>query len=345
MTNGTPDQNGRDLLLRHLEALRSDLIREFLSTNEIAPLGQTKGETLARAVSALEGGEVPWDRLVAYLDTVEPYGKQHVVLYDTEAPLDDWTEEAVSDLVEESGLADIRDNPQPLAAPDEMQLSSISLGANFLEVYAIARRVLRQRRLDLDNTLAPDPSIEAVVYELVPIRSWVRLQVNLSHGRASIHMSQLDRKADYRALLDDFTGLVSSWFPVDALRPIDLAKAVKSLHEAWESGEKDASPQKLQYESPDGIHSSLSSSTRQQAVLGQTTELDEAAERMKQSGVGSGANLYFLSTADGSQVPNNPIDDPVHVEVIVRDERVNFRRPVRPEDLDYVIRRIRVHAS
>jgi hypothetical protein len=346
MTNGIPNQSERDLLLRHLEALRSDLIRELLRAQAVKPLGTTKAETLERALSAINQGEISWDALVAYLDSIEPFGKQHVMLYETDGELTDWTEESVATIIADAGLENLWQVNQPIAAPDEMQLSSIGVTDGQLEVYAISRRSYLKRRNDLDNTGTVDnPDIETIAYERVPVRGWVRMVVDLGSGRVSIHMSQLGRKADYQMLLEDFLRLIETWFPVGGLETIDLGKAVKSLHEAWENGEYEASPQKLQYESPDGIQSSLSSSTRKQAVLGQAIGLDEAAKKMKETGAGAGANLYFQSSSEGAPAAQNPIDDPVHVEIVVSDGRINFRRPVRAEDLDYVMRRIRVHAG
>lgn len=346
IANGVPDSNERELLLRHLEALRSDRIKDFLRLREVGPLGTTKAESLERAFRALDQGEIPWDALVEYLDSIEPFGKQHVKLFATDGELNGWDEESIKALVEEAGLGDIWQGKQPIAAPEQMQLSSVQVNDGRLEIYAISRRSYLKRRDDLDNIgTAGNPNIETIAYERVPIRGWVRMQVNLGNGEVSIHMAQLARKADYRSLLQDFLVLIEPWFPIGALAPINLGKAVKSLHEAWDNGEHEASPQKLQYDTPHGIQSSLSSSTQKQSVLGQSPILDEVATKMKETGAGAGANLYFQGANDGAPANGNPIDEAVHVEIIVPDERVNFRRPVRLEDLDYVMRRIRVHAG
>jgi hypothetical protein len=342
-----PTAEQRELLVTHLEALRSDQIREFLRRNQVGPLGRTKEEAVAQAKEALGTPDLPWDALIAYLDEIEPYGKQHVVLMRAIGDaLRDWSEESVEQTMHEAGLEELWQQDQPLAAPDEIQLSSVRWLDGQLEVYAISRRLVRKRRLDLDDeAFQGNRRLEAVVYERVPVRSWVRLHADPGSGRVSVHMAQLTRKSDYQALFDDFMQLISGWFPVEHLEPINLGRAVKRLHEAWEAGRHEASPQKLEYESADGIHSSLSSSTRQQSVLGQTDELDEAAERMRDSGPGAGANLYFLGTDDDGPNGANPIEDPIHVEIVVREDRINFRRPVSAEALDYILRRIRLHAG
>ena len=66
-----------DLIINSLMSLRKDKIHEFLSAYRLRGYG-TKANKRETLLEALATGKLVYAHIVAYLDQIEPWGKQHI---------------------------------------------------------------------------------------------------------------------------------------------------------------------------------------------------------------------------------------------------------------------------
>jgi hypothetical protein len=338
----------RELLLTQFGALRSDEIRDFMRDKGIGPLRGRKDELIDRVAQALRKREVEvnWEGLIDFLDGVEPYNKQHVILYKVSAETGrDWQDsEMVAALLREHGLGELWQSRVPLAAPEQVTLSSVRLDDGVLEIYAIARRSYPVRRKDREEGLMDEPRFEARVYENVQVRTWIRLRWMLASGEASLHIAQLPRKGIYEATREEFFGLLRGWFPVDVFDPLNLSQAVSRLEEAEINGAPEARVQAVGHNSRGGLRSNISSGAAEQSVFGESSDYDDALKTLHDAGPGSGGSFYFLPPAAGGPA-GTPLSDEIHVVIVVKDDRINFPQPTNEDHLNHVLRRVRILAT
>ncbi len=70
-----------DLILNSLMSLRKEKIQQLLESHGLKGSG-TKANQRETLLKALSDGKLREPQIVAYLDAIEPWGKQHVFLYD-----------------------------------------------------------------------------------------------------------------------------------------------------------------------------------------------------------------------------------------------------------------------
>lgn len=339
----------RGLLLAHLGAWRIAEIKEFMIRHNIAGRAGTKPELLERVEDALRTVDVSNVDLTTYLDELEPGNKQHVILLAAaEAAGEEWgSAEHVQTKLRAAGLEDRWQRTVPLVAPDDLEVSSVSLDQDgVLEVYAVNRRLHLSRREDLDRDDVDRGGINIVehAYEKIYIRAWCRLRWNTVAGTAALHVSQLPSQQLYSDVQVAFWDRVNSFLPQRTFTSIDLSRAVSQLHEL----EKDSPPgearlQAVQYVSHGQRRAQFSSVSGSQSLLNENAAMDTSMETWRSNGRGAGGNFYFLPGSTTSR-PGNPLVSEVHVHILVKDSRVNFPLPNEPGDLDYVLSRIRALA-
>ena len=84
-----------DKIFQYFMTLKSDLIREFLSGKDLQKSG-TKSDLAELISKYLQDGDITYSDLVNYLDTVTPYMKQHIHIFDgpESRVLDSWRDPA-----------------------------------------------------------------------------------------------------------------------------------------------------------------------------------------------------------------------------------------------------------
>lgn len=142
----------RDALLDFVLALRKSHIRDLLKAVDL-PVSGTKSDLRSRLQEALDNGGLALERLVDFLDTLAPWGKQHVFLYD--GPRFDirrWKEPShVQGLLKQHRLGKLFNARLPLVLPDELTLSSVTHSDGRLRVTAIQKRDYSERAPDYDE--------------------------------------------------------------------------------------------------------------------------------------------------------------------------------------------------
>lgn len=341
----------RALLLSQLGALNAREVREFAVQHDLPRAGKKKDELLETIAAALhDRGGPSWKELVLYLDQVEPYGRQHVYAYKPDGAFQDWGDrQFLEDKLQAAGQIALLDTPTALAAPAAVTLGSITLDEDgVLGIQAISKRTYLRRRAELDEEVdgdaLPGQNTVARVYEEVSARSWVRLRCETESGACSVHVAQLERKGDYEAVFEEFKDLIAGWFPVDLLQPIYLSRGIARLQEEYEADPDNAvvRVQASEYTSRGGRHGSISSARARQGVVGESAALNNAVTAMRESGPAATGNFYFRRQADHAQ---SPLGKDLHVTCVVKDNRINVRRPTEPAELSWVLGRIRHYSG
>src|SRR5581483_7741069 len=146
------DPADRDLLIDFLISLRLDRVRTFLQQNGVAHSG-TRPELRDRLAEALDDGSVTTDAIVLFLDDVEPWGKQHVLVYRAPARKPThWTDPARARRTLLAGtLGELVDQPLPLVLPETLRVSSIRTHSRGFSVLAVESRAHTERVEELDR--------------------------------------------------------------------------------------------------------------------------------------------------------------------------------------------------
>jgi hypothetical protein len=342
-----PPQFQRDLLLKQLAAMRADYVRTLMRENDVKGLSNNKPQLLAEVDKALRENRLAWDTLIEFLDRHEPYGKQRAFLFEAiDNTHDQWSETALERAVDAGGPGELWNAPVPIAAPDELTLSSVGVQDGTFTVLAIGRRTFRRRVEELEAQVeVPRAGLEVRLYEYVDIRGWVRLELNLATGAAQIRGVHLPQQTVQLQLFEDFRDLLDPWFPLAAFAPLDLAKAIKALHaDERTNTPHEALVQAVGYDDPSGLKSAIRSASSTQSVSGHGTTMDSAIDAIRSSGHGADGNFYFLPPNAGG-MPNTPLTKAVRAVIYARAGRIDFTKPMEAEELEHVLRRVRVLAS
>jgi hypothetical protein len=343
-----PSQAVQALLLKHLASMRASFVRDLMRDNQIKGLSNNKDKLLDLVRKALKDGELAWDVLIAFLDEREPNGKQRVIMKMAASSRQrDYSVAAIRQALENAGHGDLWNATVPIAAPDELQLSSVGVKDDVLHVVAIGRRTYRRRASELEGEVElPRDDLEVQLYEHVEVRAWVRAELDTRTGALNIRAVSFPQEKAQRELLDDFEATIASWFPVDLFDTLDLRKAIKALHDDECSGAPyEARVQAVGYDDASGRKTSMRSASANQSVNGASPSLQAAIDAVRASGEGADGNFFFLPTAQGGPA-NVPIGaEPVRVGIKAAAGQLDFTKPHEGGELVHVLHRIRVLAS
>ena len=336
-------ENEQSLIVTDLLALRKNQISDFLASVGL-PKSGTKEVLRERIEKALRGGSVTIPQIVEYLDSVVPWGKQHVYLYKGPASsIASWRkEEWVADLLEQHRLGKYLNASLPLVLPDKMKVSSIFHDPNRLRITAVKRRDWWERNPDYDDTgkteEGEDVELRAFVHRVT--RSLVAFEWDLVANNAFLQISQLPRGFDYDEVADEFFKLIEGWLDRSLFSLLDLRPPITKLHALEESGDGETRSHGINYRTLQGRHFEGKSASPTDPLLGEAA-IDAALRAVRKSGVGHLGNFYWTPTNGAATA----LDSEVHVIVVGFRNRVNFPTPNNEETVRYVLSRIRSHCS
>lgn len=169
-----PSNGAQRLLLRQLGSMVADKVRDLMRSNSITGLSNNKPVLIEKVQAALRDGEISWHTLIAFLDANEPNGKQRVQML--KAPTTASAQYSASTLkaaLEAHGSGGVWGAEIAVAAPEELELSSVKVSGTKLVIVAIGRRTYRERVRELEATVdLPRAGLEVQLYEHVEIRGW-----------------------------------------------------------------------------------------------------------------------------------------------------------------------------
>ncbi len=332
----------REALVDFVLALRKSHVQDFLKRVDL-PMSGTKPELRSRLQEALKDGDLAYERLVDFLDSVVPWGKQHVFLY--EGPRGDmqvWKDSGhIQGLLKQHRLGRLFNARLPLVFPEMLTLSSVTYSDGRLRISAVQKREYTER------TPEHDEEKETVDSERVTLKAYVHhvtrtlavFEWDLNANVAMLQITQLQQDGDYEKVAEEFFRLVSPWLDIKQFGALDLRPVIRKLHEIEGNGHAEARSHGIHYQSVRGRRISAHSPSPRDSVLGEAF-IDNAMENVRKHSVGHLGNFYWLPEIKQGAVAN-PLKGDVRVVVVGAKSRVNFPTPNTEDEVRYVLHRVR----
>lgn len=328
------------LIINFLIALNKPEIKKFLYNYNI-PVSGTKSDLYDRIEDALNGHELSYASLVDYIDTVEPWEAQHVILL--KAPMrlprgpKQWrNEKDVRAYLSKYDLADLLNRKLPLILPRTLQLSSIEHCRDTLRVVAVERRDVLKRIDEYDSEgVQPDgSSIEYKAYRRVTTRGLISLEWNFITNEAMIQISQLPTNAGtYEDAVKNFGRLIKKWLDISVFRQIDLRRVVSRFYDHVRDGTLAVRLTGIDYMTVTGRRLAVRSASSKDPLLGANV-IDTALDGVRKNGAGHEGNFYV-----GPIERHLPKE--VHVKILAHKGRLNLTTGNSEEVVRYVLRLVR----
>jgi len=336
-------EDERSSLVDFLVVLKKEYIRDFFGQVGL-PRSGTKEVLKARLEDALSDGSVSYEQVVDVLDTIVPWGKQHVYLFSgPPGKINDWRDPAkLQRRLKRHRLDRYYNARLPLILPDALTLSSIEQSNGRLRITAVQRRdaSLRDATYDEQREIEDGVAVSLRAYVHCLTRTLVAFEWDLDANTAMLQITQLERDTLYEEVASQFLNLVASWLDIEKLfGKVDIRRAIKRLQELEGNGQPEARSHDIQFRSLRGRRLAAFSPGRHHSVRGEA-DIDYAMDRISKKGVGHQGNFYWLPKVNPGPIPN-PLEDEVHVYIVGNKERVNFPTPNSEDVVRYVLQRVR----
>ena len=196
-----PDYSGdeRQALIDFVLALKKSHIQDFLRQVEL-PMSGTKQDLRERFQEAIDEGDLAYEQLVDFLDSVAPWGKQHVLLY--HGPQHDiqvWNDpDHVHGLLKRHRTGKLFNASLPLILADRLTLSSVTHADGRLRITAVQKREYRDRAPEHDEQKEINGKrvfLDAYTGHLT--RTLAAFEWDLKANVAMLQITQLQRDGDY----------------------------------------------------------------------------------------------------------------------------------------------------
>jgi hypothetical protein len=341
---GPPDYSAKEqqALIDFVLALRKSHVQDFLKQVEL-PKSGTKQDLRERVQEALDGGDLTYERLVDFLDSVAPWGKQHVFLYQgPRGDVQEWKDpDHTQRLLKQHRLGKLFNARLPLILPEKLTLSSVTHAEGRLRVTAIEKRDYTERTPEYDEEKEAESGerITLKAYTHHVTRTLAAFEWDLNANVALLQITQLQEEGDYEKLAEQFCQFVKPWLDIKQFGPVDLRPVIRRLHEIEKNGQAEARSHGIDYRSLQGRRISARSPSPQASVLGEQF-LDDAMDSVRKNSVGHLGNFYWLTGKKPGRSAN-PLSGEVHVIIVGAKSRVNFPTPNTEDVVRYVLHRMR----
>ena len=278
-----------------------------------------------------------------FLDSMAPWGKQHVFLYS--GPRNDvqaWKDpDHVQRLLKQHRLGKLFNARHPLILPEKLTLSSVTHAGGRLGVTAVEKREYTERTPEHDEekeTASGERiTLKAYIHHLT--RTLAAFEWDLNANVAMLQITQLQEDGDYEKLADQFIQLVKPWLDIKQFGAVDLRPVIRKLHEIEKNGQAETRSHGIDYRSLQGRRVSARSPSPRASVLGEQF-LDDAMDSVRKNSVGHLGNFYWLAGKKPGP-GTNPLSGEVHVIIVGAKSRVNFPTPNTEDVVRYVLHRMR----
>ena len=277
------------------------------------------------------------------LDSVAPWGKQHVFLYDgPRGEVQTWKDpDHTQRLLKQHRLGKLFNARLPLILPEKLTLSSVMHADGRLRVTAVEKREYTERTPEHDEEKETRSgervTLKAYMHHLT--RTLAAFEWDLNANVAMLQITQLQMEGDYEEVAKQFFQLVRPWLDFKQFGSVDLRPVIRKLHEIEGMGQAEARSHGIHYRSPRGRRISAHSPTPRDSVLGETF-INDAMDSVRKNGVGHLGNFYWLA-GDKPGLVTNALKGDVHVIIVGAKSRVNFPTPNTEDVVRYVLHRVR----
>lgn len=361
-------------IFKYFISLNSNLISEFLKSKDVKSSGSKKN-MIKQLNKELEEGTITHYDLLQYLESVELYGKQHVILYT--GPVSDIekfrNKNEFMKLMEDTEFINYLNASLPISFPRELQIASIIYSENEkLEIYAIEAHYHLERHEEKDSFEVIDgQEIEFRAHTRNLRRGIMVFRWDLVVNNAILQIMQLPRGYSYEKIEEKFSAFIRPLIDLNWFSKIDLSSVISRLHELEESEHPETRSHGLGYKTFGGRSVSAHSPSDRDNLLGGEEFVDSALSNIREDAIGHTGNFYWVTsdeTEDDNEetqpedpeensnderiLPesendsereenNNPLTDEIRTLILASKNRINFSTPHKREELEYVLRRVR----
>ncbi len=342
--SGPEQRSEAEILIDILVGLRVDRVRVF--TDRVGlPRSGTKADLHERATAGFLDGTFSVNDLVDYLDEVEPWGRQHVILLDAEqsASAGLRRSDGIRRRAHDAGLEHLLDRRRRQVLPSELALSAIRADGEVIEIVAVERREYDVREPEYDR-VEPTTAGETIVYKAyrhVVTRGLVTLRWNTATGAAAIHISEGFGRYGYDDAAGRLAALIGDFIDLDRFENKEIGRAIAALHDAERNGTPEVRSHRVGYQSKGGRTVEATSPSTNTSVVGEQV-VDNALTNVAGVSTGRIGNFFWLP-GTGPTSSANPLTDRrgLHMIIIAAASRVHFMVPSDEQSVSYVLQRIR----
>jgi len=176
------------ILIDFVLALQKRHVRDFLKRAGLRSSG-TKPDLREKIQEALQNGDLTYEQVVDFLDSVASWGKQHVILYKgPRGDLRSWKDaDQIQRHLKQHRVGKFLNARLPLILPDELTLSSITHSDGTLRVVAVQKQEYTERTPEHDARKEVDDGalITLKAYKNHVLRALVVFEWNLTTNTAT----------------------------------------------------------------------------------------------------------------------------------------------------------------
>lgn len=336
-------------IFKYFISLNSSLISDFLDTKGIQKTGNKK-TLIKRVRENLEDENITYYDLLLYLESIELYGKQHVILYNGPTNYVEGfrAKNSFMEKMRETDFVSILDNSLPVTFPRDLQIASIIYSENEkLEIYAVEAHYHLERLEEKDNfETVNGQEIEFRAHARSLRRGIVVFRWNLVVNNAILQILQLPRGYSYEKMENRFADSIHSLIDLNLFEKVDLSSVISKLHELEETENPETRSHGLGYKTFGGRSVSAYSSTDNDNLLGSEEFIDSALSDIREDAIGHIGNFYWVPSDEENDNSDNeenvnPLNEEIRTVILAGKKRINFSTPHDKEELEYVIRRVR----
>jgi|694.fasta_scaffold02038_18 hypothetical protein len=329
-------------ILLEFAALTTGQRADFMEAHGLPKSLSKKSDLMARIQEELTKGSISIDQIVAHLDRVVPWGKQHVYLFDgPDISLKSWKKrEWLEQHLKEEAPAFhlLLKKPASIGLPTQWAPASITLSEKpaTLRVSLVRRREWWDAAPELNEqgVTAEGEAVEYRAFIKRFVRNFVAFEWNLDTNQAMLQISQLPREDLYESVRQEFESQVDPWLPARSFRIVPLRNAIRKLLEEEQKGKGKTRTQEYDLQSNLGRSVVARSIDPKVSVFGERT-LDDFLVAFSKNGVQRGGNFFWLPSQ------GSPLDDELRVYLVGSKNRINFTSPSSEPVVRYVLGEIR----
>ena len=318
-------------------------IKERLKDKGVRATKKTKAGFRESLYGALEQAQVTYRDIVGWLDEVDPWRAQQVLLL-RERPqgVGEWPDAAYV----RAQLTGHEHEPCfnatiPVVLPARMTISSIEHSMERMRVIAYVRRRNRAKVPELTRSEVLDDGRRIVwtaSHEFV-VRAAIIFEWDFVTNTAMLRITQMSDGEKHENVGDAFRDAVRGWLPViDEFPSLDLQPSIRALDRNEAAGGKDVRPYKMAYHSAGGRLAEGSTGSHQ-PFHGELS-FDNAWEQFREGGIGRHGNFHWL--ANGADLST---DVHVFINAHPNANRVRFYVDLDEATIHYVLARIRHYCA
>jgi hypothetical protein len=316
-----------DYILAH----RKVSIQAFLKEKNIASYGK-KEELRTTIEKKVSEDLMTTQDLIAFLNTIEGWGNQHVYLY--VAPTGEsekWKDQKkVTEILKKANYLPLLNNIRPIILPDDPTLSTIEWSPNRVRFVWVERRAWEIRVPELDRSgydVGLSESVSLKAYQLNEARGLTSFDWNLATGHAALLIQRLPSGENYVDKQREYEDTIEEFIPISNFTRTRLSRSIKKLEAS-----KDVRNRQLAIETVRGARIQYSSKSRKVDVFD-----DPDARKSKEALGGTSSllgNFYW-------QPREQHLTREIHTKIYATDNRIGIFGECSESEVQYVLSRIR----